>query len=282
MADHTYAKSSYRYVERFYKRYATQFDVERPSHNAHTIKKNDSIYWTCWLQGDEAAPAIVKACINAARKCAAGRKVIVITYENLETYIALPAFILQKHREGRIHATHFSDIIRAYLLYTYGGVWFDATVLFTQPIPEHLCKEPLFFFRSPLDDRYCPVSNWFIIASQPNNPVLYKLLCALLSYWQKKDTLIDYFIFHYFLNAIISHDTESANIFTKIPYWNNQNPHYVQHKRLFAPFDSEIWEQIKTVSFCHKLTYKVPLTVCAENENSFFSYIAHNNIAPHT
>lgn len=41
----------------------------------------------------------------------------------------LPNFILKKFENGYISITHLSDIIRVLLLYNYGGLWIDSTVL---------------------------------------------------------------------------------------------------------------------------------------------------------
>jgi hypothetical protein len=275
IADHVYAKSSFRYLKRFYKKHINEYNITHP---ANEITENDFIYWTCWFQGLEAAPPLVKACINSAGKYSEGRRIIVITYDNLETYVSLPGFILEKHRKGCIHTPHFADIIRAYLLYSYGGLWFDATVLFTKSVPDNLLKENIFFFRSPLDEAYCPVSNWFIIASKHGNLLLYKLLCALLEYWNHKNKYIDYFMFHYFLQIIILYDPESADIFNKIPYRSNQNPHYLQLKLLFSEYNEKLWDIIKDISFCHKLTYKTPKDFVNNKYYSFFSFLSEQKI----
>jgi len=270
MADHVYAKSSFRYLKRFYKKHQGQFNISRPQND---IGEKDFIFWTSWFRGKEAIPALVKACIKSAEKYASGCRIIVITNDNLETYVSLPSFVIEKHKNGYIQTTHFADVLRVYLLYTYGGLWFDSTVFFTQPVPKDLLKEDVFFFRSPLDDIYCPVSSWFIIAAKRNNILLYKLLCAYLEYWRLNNTYIDYFMFHYLLQAIIQNDPECAEIFNKIPYRNNQNPHFLQLKLLFSEFNNELWEIAKNVSFCHKLTYKIPEEK-QEKGRSFFSFIS--------
>jgi hypothetical protein len=270
MADHVYAKSSYGYVEKFYKKHNCSFSFMRPEND---IGKNDFIYWTCWLQGLEAAPALVRACINSAAKHAKGYTVIVITYENLDTFVTLPPFIFEKHKRGFIAPPQFTDILRTYLLFTYGGVWFDSTVFFTARIPGNLVKQPLFFFKSPLDDIYCPVSNWFIISAERNNLLLFRELCALCEYWRINTKLFDYFIYHYFLQVIINTDAESSGLFHKIPYRSNQNPHYLQKKLLFTGFNRELWELVKNVSFCHKLTYKKPEVKKDKEPDTFFSHI---------
>ena len=271
MADHVYAKSSFRYVERFYKRNKKEYVFPCPEND---VGENEFILWTCWLQGIETAPPLVKTCINSAVKYAGSRRVIVLTYDNLENYISLPSFIMEKHKKGYIQFPAFTNIIRTYLLYFYGGLWFDSTVLFTQPVPDNLLLEDIFFFKSPLDDKHCPWSSWFIIAAKRKNYLLYNLLCALLAYWQKKNKYIDYFIFHYSLQAIINNDDLSAKIYDKIPYYNNQNPHYLQMKLLFSEFNNELWDIVKNVSFCHKLTYKNPNINNKKECYSFYSYLS--------
>jgi len=273
IADYVYAKSSYFYVKKFYKKNKDiEIKVTKP---VNDIGGNEFIYWTCWLQGIDKAPDLVKSCIKSAEKIINGCRIIIITYDNLKTYTSLPDYIHDKHKKGYIQAPQFTDIIRTYLLYTYGGLWFDSTVFFTQSVPELLLKENLFFFKSPLNDEYCPVSNWFIIAAKNKNYALYKLLCLLLEYWHTKKTCIDYFIFHYFLQVIIRYDSNAADIFNKIPYFNNQNPHFLQFKYLFSAFDNEIWKNIINISFCHKLTFKIPADKYNKIDNSFYSYITN-------
>jgi len=256
MADLVYTKSSYRWLERWYKKHPpAALDLKTPDND---VKANEFVYWTCWFQGMENAPPLVKACHESVRKNAGGHRIIVINYKNLNTYTNLPEWVIEKHSAGLLPQAQFADIIRTYLLYVYGGVWFDATVFFTGTIPQVLLRENLFFFRSPFHDKYCPVSNWFIIAGKKNSPLLYRLLCALCRYWAENDTMIDYFMFHYLLQVLINNDDECRRLFSMIPYHSNQDPHYLQKKLLFHLFDERLWENVKQTSFCHKLTYKIP------------------------
>ncbi len=86
-----------------------------------------------WLQGEESAPPLIKACINSIRKHIPNRKIQIITESNYGNYVHLPEHILQKFREGKISYAHFSDLIRISLLCEFGGTWCDATVLCTSP-----------------------------------------------------------------------------------------------------------------------------------------------------
>jgi hypothetical protein len=269
ISDYVYEKSSYRYIARFYKENNFLFEIKRP---VNEIKQNQSIYWTCWLQGIENAPDMVKACFRSAQKNASGHQIIIITYENLSKYVILPKYILEKHKAGYITSTHFSDILRVYLLYIYGGVWFDATVFFTQEIPSNLLKIPLFFFKDILKSKYCPISSWFITANRPHNLLLYNTLCMLYKYWDINNTMIDYFMLHYCVNIIIENNQECKNIFDKIPYISNQTPHYLQLKLFFSKFDEKIWENVRNISFCHKLTYKIDHSK-SNIADSYFNHI---------
>lgn len=57
------------------------------------------------------------------------REIILITKDNFSYYINLPNFIMKKFNNGNISIQQFSDIIRVYLMYNYGGIWLDATIL---------------------------------------------------------------------------------------------------------------------------------------------------------
>lgn len=271
ISSYAYKKSSYQYIKRFYSKHnIIEYKFSCPPDVG--IDSNETIYWTCWLQGMEHAPDLVKCCYNSAKHYSGGHKIIVITYENMDSFIKLPEYIIKKHLAGFITPVQLSDILRTYLLYTYGGVWFDSTVLFTNEIPKKLLNQALFFFRMDLNDIYCPVSSWFIIASERHNLLLYRQLCILCEYWKNKKSLIDYFIFHYFLNVIIENDIQCKKQFEMMTYYNNQTPHYLQLKLFFSQFNPETWENIKNISFCHKLTYKVDDRM-KDMDNTYYRHI---------
>lgn len=85
--------------------------------------------WVFWWQGLDEAPFIIKLCINNMKKYIKDREIILITKDNFSYYINLPNFIMKKFNNGNISIQQFSDIIRVYLMYNYGGIWLDATIL---------------------------------------------------------------------------------------------------------------------------------------------------------
>ena len=116
-------------------------DIENQDVNSETI-------WVMWWQGVEGMPPIVRACWNQLNKVSSSHKIILITKENWRNYIQLPNYIIEKVNKGKITLTHFSDIIRIYLLNYYGGLWIDATV-WVEDLPYYCFNNRLFTLHGP-------------------------------------------------------------------------------------------------------------------------------------
>jgi mannosyltransferase OCH1-like enzyme len=228
--------------------------------------------WTCWLQGYEQAPPVVKACINSMRKYAPGYEVTVITEDTIADYVAMPAYITKKYKDGIISATQFSDLLRILLLINYGGIWMDATVLLTKNIPPVLLETDFFVFQtSLLHFDLQPCSSWFIIARR-NHPVLLKMFAVLAAYWKKNNYLINYFIFHVTVQLVITYDHEANELWHRMYYKNNSDPHLLQ-KKLFDTMDMPMRDYIWDLSFAHKLTYKFSDESLIKRGGTFYRYI---------
>lgn len=66
--------------------------------------------WTCWWQGMENAPHIVKRCINQMKQMLPYDAVLhVITLENYREYVDIPSCISEKFEKNLILPAHFSD-----------------------------------------------------------------------------------------------------------------------------------------------------------------------------
>ena len=84
--------------------------------------------WVMWWQGEQAAPELVRMCIDSIRRNANGAEVVVITKDNYRDYVDIPDYIIEKHRAGVISFAHLADITRMFLLAGYGGLWLDSTI----------------------------------------------------------------------------------------------------------------------------------------------------------
>ena len=231
---------------------------------------NPKVIWFCWLQGIENAPSIVKKCYDSIKKIE-DYEVRVVTAENIGEYIELPEFIEEKHRKGIIGNAHYADIVRLELLLKHGGTWIDSTVFCSnKQIPEFYLQSDLFVFRilkPGLDGHNISASNWFISARQ-NNKILKLTRDLLYEYWKKNDSLIDYYIFHYFFELAMEAFPEEVK---RIPPASSEPPH-VLLLRLFDTYDENVYNTIMNQTCFHKLTYKMDADDIRK-EDTFFKHL---------
>lgn len=109
------------------------------------------IIWTVWLQGEEQAPEVVKQCINSFRNHAGDYQVIVISLDNIKSYVDLDPQILLLFQKGNISAAHLTDYIRVLLLSENGGIWMDATQFMIRKIPEQVWQPELLLWNKVVD-----------------------------------------------------------------------------------------------------------------------------------
>lgn len=194
---------SYLYIQDRYKNfienYKSKLSVERCPKFQRVAKKQMPI-WICWLQGLENAPEIVKCCINSIVTNVVG-EIHIITYNNYADYVELSEHIIEKHKLGIIDKTHFSDILRLALLYKYGGIWMDATILMMDKgLPNYIYECPIFMYRIRENlDRGYPnpklFTSWFLKCNKGN--VIFDMAYKMHEEWWKVENEIPYCFFHY-------------------------------------------------------------------------------------
>jgi len=243
------------------------------------VKDLEPCVWTCWLQGYDKAPDIVKACINSIYKSInGGNNVIVITEENMSDYIYIPDFILDKYRKGIISKPLFSDLLRTLLLINYGGVWVDATVLLTKAIPQIIFDSDFFVFRNWKG--ISPCSNWFIVARK-GNPLLKEAFEILAEYWKDNKYPINYFIYHICIRLVITYNEDAKQIWKNMFPKNNADLFFLLEK-LFDNMDTRMKDYLWDLSFAHKLTYKFYNNfgddAIVNRKDTFYQYIISENL----
>lgn len=221
----------------------------------HIKKESDysDKVWVCWFQGYDAAPFLVKACINSIYRSMPDKEVIILTNENYVKYVNLPEYIIKKFETGQIGFAHFSDILRISLLAKWGGMWIDSTALCTNAdFFEYASKQPLFVFKElNLGNRDNPpilASSWFI-SCKTNNPIIILTRDLLYLYWKDYDFTINYFTFHLFFAMACRRYRDEWN---NIPTFNNNSPHTLMFE-LDKEYSNERWQQIMDMSGIHKL-----------------------------
>ena len=271
-------KDTLRYLRKYRKKSSDYSSYYKP------VKDLEPCVWTCWLQGYNNAPAIVKACINSIYKNTNGKgyNVIIITEENMSDYICMPDFILDKYKRGIISKAHFSDLLRTLLLINYGGVWVDATVLLTREVPQIILDSDFFVFKAPNFSGICPCSNWFIVAKK-ESPLLIKVFEILAEYWKDNKYLINYFMYHVCIRLIITYDEDAKQIWKNMLPKNNADPMIFTWEKLFDTMDVRMKNYLWDLSFAYKLTYRFDDVFgddsLLDKKGTFYQYIISENLS---
>ena len=227
-------------------------------------KINELPIWICWLQGYNLAPNFVKKMIKNVKKNSNGHPVFLIDVDNYMQYCSLPANIVRKYKAGLMPQQQFADILRAGLLSQRGGLWIDASVFITRPIPDDVFNVPVYNIKNIKPNYYrdavaCDSTKWeaYFIASWPKSVTYSFIFECFIRYWEKYNVLIDYFLFSYL--AKISREEIAAGIseYSLIPD-NNFNCEQLSDYLMTSPSysESKYREIIMGDTFVYKLTWK--------------------------
>ena len=235
----------------YLQRYAEAAHLHSTDYKAEPAAK---IIWTCWLQGEENAPLLVKKCIDKMRKVATLYTIKVIDLNNINQFISLPQAIQTKYRHGIIPHAHFSDMVRLALLEKYGGVWIDSTIWLSDMLPAYVTEADLFVFRSETDQGHTLIYNPFI-AAKPHHPILQSMLQLLYAYWTNEKHLVSYSIFHLFFTMAVKATALNRELWDQVPrVYGSQMFHLLP--QLDKSFDKKAYNLATQLSSVHKLTYK--------------------------
>lgn len=238
---------AYEYLQRY--AYAAK-DNGADTWSAKPARK---IIWTCWLQGEENAPKIVKKCIASMRQYANGYEVIVVNKTNLSQYVKLPEYINEKYARGIIPHAHYSDMVRLALLQEHGGIWIDSTILLTGKLPEYITGANLFIFRTWPQGHSCIYNPFFV--SCPEHPLLNSVLNLLYTYWKHEDKLVSYSIFHLMFTTAINATPQNRALWDSVPVVDGIQMFYIM-PQLGKPYNEQAYQLATQLSSIHKLTYK--------------------------
>jgi hypothetical protein len=157
--------------------------------------------WTCWLQGEETMPIMIRNLINIQESHLSAYDHHVVTIDNLDSYITLPGIYFDKMQSGSISPTHFTDLVRTALLMQHGGLWLDATLLLTRDIPKDFIRTPFYFIKGLITDfpsapKYPEINCWegYFIGGQ-KNALLYRFMNDFFyNYWDRETRLVHYLL----------------------------------------------------------------------------------------
>lgn len=226
------------------------------------------IIWQYWAQGYGNVPEIVRECLDSVEKWCGDYEIIRLTDETVGQYVEIPEEAARNcHRSG---LAQYSDMLRLALLSAYGGVWLDATVMLTGPLPSKYLQYDFFMFQrdpnEPHKDYWENVYAYYygwqkgfrvnmlssVIFAHRNSLVISDLCGLFLLYWKGHTVMADYFFFQILFDAYIQGGMKEYNC----PIESDCKPHLLQQLRNDSSFSLATEEEILRTISIHKLTYK--------------------------
>ncbi len=231
--------------------------------------------WVCWWQGIENMPTIVAECYERIKLFNPDKKVVLLTENNLDNYVLFPDYILSKYRSGRISKTHLSDILRVELLKKYGGIWIDATLFTTGPVPSQVYEFAVFSGRYKYDRHDLNVSKnrWttYFWVSRKRENILFNFLSDFWKkYWYLYDTSMEYFLLDYAIELGYHYIPAIRHEIDNIPIDGcGENPWYLL-RHLNDQYDEDCMSALIKANWMQKLSYKVKKQ---DNCNSYYNVL---------
>ena len=234
--------------------------------------------WVLWWQGEEQMPKIVKATYHSITK-ASDKQVVLITKENVGDYVEIPDYISSKVENGKMMLAHLSDYVRVSLLYKYGGLWIDSTVLCAKKLPDEIFDMELFSVRAkPSGAKYVAAGKWncqFMGTNHVHAKAFYLIKSILEQYWRKYPIIVDYLLFDCGFQYIYESDAECRATFDAIPMSNSHMHELLpMMNEQFAP---PIWNRLlEADTYLFKLTYKWKFEEQKNGKDTFYAYVIKN------
>lgn len=238
---------------------------------------SEKVIWQYWEQGFAEAPDIVKSCTESVDKWKGDYEVIRLDDKNLAEYIEFPDYVGAARRN--MSRAHFSDLLRVCLLHLYGGIWMDATVFMSGPVPEYVFEGDFFVYqrdsaepnKTYWENVYAYYFGWAegfrvnmlssFFYARKGAELVKALSGAILYHWSEgHKTIPDYFFFQVLFDVLVNGcgmagDDSSPRI-PNCRILSDCKAHYLQQSMNDPGFCLAAKEEILNIIPIHKLTWK--------------------------
>ena len=215
--------------------------------NGSTGNRIPKIIWLYWHDNIEDAPDIVKYCVNIVKKLNKDYNINILNRYNLHKYVK-DKRVLKHLNNPRLQEMHKSDLLRMYLINTYGGIYMDSSIVLFESF-DWIYKMPnydLIMYKANIHttDNTKPVlENWFI-AAKPQNILIKETLTMLLDIFDdnmvaqfkilKNDRTVNY---QKFKDHDIYHLTYFCLIYVQHKFNITNNNYYIDCNPTIFPFN---------------------------------------------
>lgn len=226
---------------------------EEYSSVSENIMKESKNVWVFWWQGVTDAPELISICINSMRTHLKNWELTIVDKDNYLELVELPDCIVNQFNRGAITLTHLSDIIRFQLLYKYGGLWLDATVLITSDDIEIGLEQYWTTKNEPQKISCISKARWngAIMYTPQYHPLPKFMNKCFMMYWQYNNKIIDYFLIDYFTFLAIKYVPQFSKELEMLE--TNNTKVYTLEKYLNFPYDEELINKKIGNTIIHKL-----------------------------
>ena len=224
------------------------------------------IIWTMWQQGEEQMPETVQASMKTIKDFAKRNdcEFYLLTDENLVDFINIPTDITEKYKKKELSAAHYSDIIRFSLLYQYGGIWMDATLLVSPYATLEMFEGDFFSLnhppiRSEQIERTVGDFKWagFFLAGKKGEPYFKHIRDLYLYYVRKYPVFIHYLMMDYFILSEYKCNPYFENLVDRLPILAPAERVWFLRDHAHDLFDEKEWEEVLKTTPILKTTYKI-------------------------
>lgn len=218
------------------------------------------------------APELIRACINSQKRYLPDEvELVIITEDNYRDYVDLPQWLIDKVEDGRITLTTFSDVIRASLLYKYGGIWLDSTILLTEMLPVEFWDYDVFTIR---EFRYCLP----FMGGRSGQKFYRFLMEGFFYYYRNYETTKYYLLVTYLLDIAMNTYPDIKEAYDQLPMkspgisniHNFDSLSYHMHEK----YTPEVYHKYMEGIYIHKLQRRFDrFGDCINDKENIYHYI---------
>ena len=249
---------------------ADYFDGKIKKNSFHPKKQiNDKVIWQYWGQQADSVPlpVVVQRCFASVDRYKGDYQVIRLNDESIHEYLDFPEYIWQEDGDLKFSRVFFSDLLRLALLHVYGGVWLDATILLTAPLPKEFVEQEYFVFQrsDEVEDKnfwagpHTSYWSWnpryrvkmlnSVIFAKKGSVMMAFMLDLILHYWKTQEKVKEYFFFQILYNELVNGRLKSL----QCTLVSDTLPHIF--RVLIDGYDyASVQEMLDSITI-HKLTY---------------------------
>lgn len=275
------AKSWQAFIELYYDDKLENFSLKPKK-----IFNDDKIIWQYWGQGisEDKLPESVQLYFKSIDKHCKNYKTIRLDDSNIHEYLDLPPFVWDKKNFEDFKPAFFADLLRLALLDVYGGVWLDATIYLTAPLPNMLEDNDFFMYQRAKNtqnkQQWINFNSYYfnwdsnhkvnllnsVIFARKNNPVIHTCLDLILNFWKTQEYIPHYFFFQILFDTLIKDKLASH----QCSIVDDTKPHSLISV-LQNPYNDFQYQEITSQSSIHKMSYIKEIKA-----GSYYEYLLKN------